>query len=474
MYQIRCDGHVLYDPRDEELVVLNPKCSLKVNSVGEASFTILPNHPHYDKLKKLSSFFEIWQDEEVIFRGRMTNDSRDFYNRLDVDLEGIMAIMNDTIIPPFNFPEDFPETGLWENEIEYFLNWIVNRHNERQTEFWRRLRVGRVTVKAPDNQLTRVSENYMTTWEAMRTHLLDSSLGGHFCFRYEADANYIDYLAEFTETNVQQINLGENMLDFTNETDASGTYSAILPLGTAVAEDGTQSTLTIEGMGNGGLADGLVKDGLYIYSKEAVEKYGWICVPVEYSTWEDITDVQSLQAKAIDYLSGSAMLQASTMTIKAVDLNFTDDEIQSFRLYKKIHVNSAAHGVDADFPLTQLDIDILNPQNTTIIVGDGARTLIDINRSNMASVEAKMNAMTSAPSAPGNAADSIVETGKSDIWTFRKWSSGTFECWGSIASENYPITLKLPVTLVDSPCMQITENNGMTHIYVIGTMEGSE
>lgn len=472
MYQIRCDGHVLYDPRDEELMVLNPKCSLKVNSVGEASFTILPNHPHYDKLKKLSSFFEIWQDDEVIFRGRMTNDSRDFYNRLDVDLEGIMAIMNDTIIPPFKFPEDFPETGLWENEIEYFLNWIVNRHNERQTEFWRRLRIGTVTVTAPDNQLTRVSENYMTTWEAMKTHLLESSLGGYLCFRYEEDANYVDYLSEFPETNVQQINLGENLLDFTNETDASGTYSAILPLGTAIAEDGTQSTLTIESLADGDLSDDLVKDGLYIYSKEAVEKYGWICVPVEYSTWEDITDAETLQAKAIDYLSGSAMLQASTMTIKAVDLNFTDDEIQSFRLYKKIHVNSAAHGVNADFPLTQLDIDILNPQNTTIIVGDGARTLIDINSTNQASTTAKMNAATAAVSNLGNIADKVVGIGKSDIWTFRKWSSGTFECWASV--EAAPDALAYPVAFAVEPCVQITEHNGMTHYYVIGKTEGSE
>lgn len=472
MYQIRCDGHVLYDPRDEELMVLNPKCSLKVNSVGEASFTILPNHPHYDKLKKLSSFFEIWQDDEVIFRGRMTNDSRDFHNRLDVDLEGIMAIMNDTIIPPFKFPEDFPETGLWENEIEYFLNWIVNRHNERQTEFWRRLRIGKVTVTAPDNLLTRVSENYMTTWEAMKTHLLDSSLGGYLCFRYEEDANFVDYLSEFPETNVQQINLGENLLDFTNETDASGTYSAILPLGTAIAEDGTQSTLTIESLADGDLSDDLVKDGLYIYSKEAVEKYGWICVPVEYSTWEDITDAETLQAKAIDYLSGSAMLQASTMTIKAVDLNFTDAEIQSFRLYKYIHVNSAAHGVNADFPLTQLDIDILNPQNTTIIVGDGARTLIDINSTNQASTTAKMNAATAAVSNLGNIADKVVGIGKSDIWTFRKWSSGTFECWASV--EAAPDALAYPVAFAVEPCVQITEYNGMTHYYVIGKTEGSE
>lgn len=473
MYQIKCDDYILYDPRDEELIVLNPRCSLKVNSVGEGSFTILPNHPHYDKLKKLSSVFEVWQDNEVIFRGRMTNDSRDFYNRLDVDLEGIMGIMNDTIIPPFKFPEDFPETGLHESELKYFLNWIINRHNEKQTEFWRRLRLGEVTVKAPDNYLSRSSDTYMTTWEAMKTHLLDSSLGGYLCIRYESDANYLDYLAEFTEINDQQINLGENLLDFTNETDAFGTFSAILPLGGEVGEDDAKHILTIESLPDGDLTDGLVKEGIYIYSKKAVAEYGWICAPVDSSTWEDIIDAETLKNKAVDFLSGSAMVQASTITIKAVDLNFTDAEIQSFRLYKNILVNSKAHGVsNATYPLTQLDIDILNPQNTTIVVGDSVRTLIDINSTNQASTAAKMNETASAVANIGNIADKVVSLGKSGIWTFRRWSSGTFECWASV--ETAPDALTFPVTFAAEPCVQITERGEMTHYYVIGTMEGSE
>ena len=473
MYQIRCDNHILYDPRDEELTVLNPRCSLKVNSVGEGSFTILPNHPHYYKLKKLKSVFEIWQDEEVIFRGRMTNDSRNFYNCLAVDLEGIMGIMNDTMVPPFKFPEDFPEASLHANVVEHFLQWMLNRHNERQTEFWRRLRVGKVTVKAPDNFMTRVSENYMTTWEAMKTHLLDSSLGGYLCFRYEEDANYVDYLAEFTETNEQQINLGENLLDFTNETDAFGTYSAILPIGGTVGEGDEKQILTIAGLEDGDLTDDLVKDGVYIYSKSAVEEYGWICVPAESSTWSEVTDAETLKNMAVEYISGTAMQQASTITIQAVDLNFTDAEIQSFRLYKNILVNSKAHGVhNATYPLTQLDIDLVNPQNTTIVVGDTVKTLIDINSANQASTVAKVNAAASAVESLGTITDKVVGLGKTDIWTFRKWSSGIFECWASL--ETVPDNLKYLVTFAGEPCVQMTERGGLTHIYVIGTLEGSE
>lgn len=38
------------------------------------------------------------------------------------------------------------------------------------------------------------------------------------------------------------------------------------------------------------------------------------------------------------------------------------------------------------------------------------------------------------------AADYVVETGTSDIWTYRKWNSGVAECWGTIAPASYDIT----------------------------------
>lgn len=34
----------------------------------------------------------------------------------------------------------------------------------------------------------------------------------------------------------------------------------------------------------------------------------------------------------------------------------------------------------------------------------------------------------------GDGADFIVEQGTSGIWTYRKWSSGICECWGSITT----------------------------------------
>lgn len=394
MYQILCDGYGLYDPRVDELMLLNPRCKLEVNTVGEASFTILTNHPNYDKLKKLKSIFEIRQDDQVIFRGRMLNDGRDFYNKLSVELEGVLGFANDSIIEPFDFPNDFPDATASGNIVAYFLDWVLQQHNN-QVEPWKQLKLGTVTVSDPNNYITRSSTDYNTTWEILKSRLFESSLGGYMMIRYENDGNYVDYVPNFELTNVQPITFGENLLDINSKSDGNATYSAILPMGAEVTvEDGndyegdyvtivnsTKKRLTLEELPDGDLNDDLVKQGKYIYSKSGREQFGWICVPPKDSIWEDVTTVANLKKKAMDYLTGTAMMFSGATTIKAVDLSFTDEQIQSFRIYRNIIVNSPPHGISNEiYPLTKLNIDILNPQNTTITIGESMRTLIDINR----------------------------------------------------------------------------------------------
>lgn len=374
MYQIFCDEYPLYDPRAEHLKVLNAKCKLKANSVCGASFTILNNHPYYGKLEKLKSIIEIHQDDDVIFRGRMTNDSRNFNKHLAVDVEGVLACTNDTIIPPFKFPEDFPDAGTANNVVEHFLNWILTKHNEH-AEAWQQLKLGTVTVNDPNNVIVRSSEKYASTFDTLKTKLFESTLGGYLYVRYEPDGNYVDYLESFQLTNLQRIRLKENVLDIVTNSDGNETYTAILPLG----KDG----LTI---GNyepqaGDLPEDLFKNGDYIYSKSGVEKYGWICVPINESTWDDVTLPKNLIPNAVERMAGNTLKLTSTITIRAVDLHFSDGEIPTIKVYRNIIVDIPTHGIEGEImPLPELEIDILNPKNTVIVLGDTMRSMLDINQ----------------------------------------------------------------------------------------------
>ena len=365
-YKMTCDGYPLLDPRHEDYILVSPRVKLEVNTVGEGSFTIYNNHPHYDKLKKLKSVFEVSDENGVIFRGRATGESIDFDHGMAVDLEGAMAFFNDSVVRPFHLPDDFGENEDYiqaaenGNVIEFFLGWLVDNHNS-QVEDFQKIKLGRVTVSDPNNYITRSNSDYASTWATLKDKLFDSSLGGYLCVRYEADGNYIDYLEDFTEVNNQEIAFGENILDLKTATEASGTYSAIIPIGAL--------GLTIEGMEDRDITEDLVKSGDTIYSKSAVAEFGWIYAPTSETTWDDVTEERNLLTKGGEWLLNDGMLLSNGIEVTGVDLHFSDKQIESLRIYKKVNVRSEYHGLFEQFSLTKLEIELLEPQNTKISIG---------------------------------------------------------------------------------------------------------
>lgn len=392
MYKITCDGHALLDTRDESLILKNPKVRLSDNAVGEASFTIYKQHPNYDKLSMLKSLFEISDEYGVIFRGRMTEHTRDIKKGKAIDLEGAMAYFNDSIVRPYVFPDDFEKQAGYisaaasGNVVEYYLAWLIEQHNA-QVDGFQQFKLGTVTVRAPGNKIERNTSEYPNTFEEIKSKLFDSSLGGHLCIRYEADGNYIDYLATFTERNAQGITYGENLRDLTQTTDGKETYSAIVPrgaeieseestgndyegmYGTIVGTETVKKRITIAELFDRDITSDIVKKGDMLYSKRAVAAYGWRFVPSSESLWEDVKEAQTLLDRGVEALEGTATSVPNTIECKAVDLHCTDAEIRSFRMYRKIPVYVAPHGINSDFDITTLDIDLLNPQNTSIVAG---------------------------------------------------------------------------------------------------------
>ena len=408
MYKVKCDGYPILDLRDERLILVNPKVKVETNTIGEGSFTIYKNHPYYGKLQKLKSVFEVADEIGVIFRGRMTENTRDFTNGKMVDLEGAMGFFNDSIVPSFNFPEDFHEDDDYITEstsgnvVRFFLKWLIENHNGQVQDF-QKFKLGNVTVSDPNNYITRSSSDLPNTWEILKSKLFDSALGGYLCIRYETDGNYIDYLSEFTLTNTQDIEFGVNLLDLKHGEDAKETYSAIVPIGAEIdveteveaVDEGTddiESTstntkkvkLTLESIEDGAITDDIYKitlsNGLHaLYSKTALEEYGWIVAPVSETTFENVTKVNNLLSKGCEWLATQGIMWKDTVEITAVDLHLTDEEIRSFRIYRKINVKSKPHEIENSFDLTKLVIDLLNPQNTKITVGETKLTFTDQN-----------------------------------------------------------------------------------------------
>ncbi len=369
MYQLKYKNYILYDPRlaDEKLIVRDPSVKLAVSKAGEMSFTVDAEHPYLSNLRRMSGLVELLDGTSPIYRGRITSDIKDFYGAHKIETEGIMAVLNDSIIPPFNFPEDFTEDASYKaaaasgNVVEFFFRWILSQHNAQVTAE-QQIKPGVVTVSDPNNYIARSSEEYATAMTTISDKLFKSSLGGNLLIRYEDDGNYLDYYAALPLTNTQTVKFAENLLDLSSETDGADIYTAILPEG----KDG----LTIGNLPDGDLTDDLVKSGKTIYSKSGVATYGRI---TRHIKWDDVTVDTNLRAKAKAALADNGLSMPEAITCRAVDLGWREG-IQHFRVGRMTALVSTPHGYSASYPLMELAPDILDPGNTQITLGATRRT----------------------------------------------------------------------------------------------------
>lgn len=366
MYRLTYEDYILYDPRlattEDRLIIRDPKVHLAVDKAGEMSFLLQPEHPYVDKIRKMSGVVELTDGATPIYRGRITRDTIDFYGVHTVETEGLLACLNDSIIEPFAYPEDFTEDAGYQeaaasgNVVDYLFRWLLAQHNA-QVSTEQQLKPGTCTVTDPNNYITRSSTDYQTTMEAVRGKLFGSSLGGHLLIRYEADGNYLDYYADLPLTNTQPVEFAANLLDLTAELDGTDIYTAILPLG----KDG----LTIAELSDTDLTDDLVKSGKIIYSKSGIAAHGQITRCIK---WDDVTVPANLQTKAKAALADNGLAMPETITVRAVDLGW-QDAVQHFRIGRMTLLASTPHGYRASYPLLELSPDILDPGNTQITMG---------------------------------------------------------------------------------------------------------
>lgn len=369
MYQLKYKNYILYDPRlaDEKLIIRDPSVKLAVSKAGEMSFTVDAEHPYLSNLRRMSGLVELLDGTFPIYRGRITGDTKDFYGAHKIETEGIMAVLNDSIIPPFNFPGDFKDDAAYKaaaasgNVVEFFFRWILSQHNAQVTAE-QQIKPGVVTVSDPNNYITRSSEEYATAMTTISDKLFKSSLGGNLLIRYENDGNYLDYYAALPLTNTQTVEFAENLLDLSSETDGADIYTAILPEG----KDG----LTIGNLPDSDLTDDLVKSGKVIYSKSGVATYGRI---TRHIKWGDVTVDTNLRTKAKAALADNGLSMPETITCKAVDLGWQEG-ILHFRVGRMTALVSTPHGYSASYPLMELAPDILDPGNTQITLGATRRT----------------------------------------------------------------------------------------------------
>ena len=360
MYQIMCDEYVLHDSAFDELKVIGAKCSLEVNKTGSLTFQVAPTHPYYDKIKKHTSQIKLYQDDRVLFWGRVLNDETTFDNIKNVECEGELAYFIDSI----QRGKEYHIEGGTGNAIETYLRDIVAIHNSQVDES-KQFSVGLINVSDPNNYLYKIS-NYEDTLTTLTDKLLNT-YGGYFIVRHDNGVRYLDYVTELTNVCNQTIEFGKNIIDMTRYIKGENIYTALIPLGATnettdtTNEETYEKRITISSLQNS--TDGTIKKvNDYVYDTEAVKQWGWIW---KVEKWDDVTVASNLLSKAKYELRNSINAKLS-IEMTAIDLHLLNVDIDSIRIGDMIHCISIPHNLNTILIVKSIEIDIDSPENTKI------------------------------------------------------------------------------------------------------------
>lgn len=384
MYKVYIDGTLVFNDEfpERERTFLDPNLTLTENSAGSFTFSITPQNVMYGKIKKLISRVRITRRGEEIWSGRPIQKSGDFWTTQSYTCEGELAYLNDSYQPQGEF-HNMTVRGFLEHLLE-----VHNQNVEEEKKFY----VGEVTVTDPNDSIYRYT-NYENTIECINSKLIDS-LGGHLRIRKVDGKRYLDYLEEYPVETSQKIEFGVNLINYTDDIDSIDFATVIIPLGAQIEEDYDysesedyydvlQKYTTIESV-NGGVP--------YVKSDEAVAEYGWIEKVVHF---DDVYTPAYLKVAGLIYLAESQFDEV-TIQIEAVDLNYLNVKWQQINLLDTVRVVSPPHGLDKQFPVTELQIPLNQPENTVFTLGTTQVTSISgIHSDNTSKIQ---NAIRQIPS----------------------------------------------------------------------------
>lgn len=331
---------VLFDSTTDEYKALEINLTEQVNTTNSLTFTLPTANPNKDAPQKLIPGIELWEDDVLVFEGRVLYTDDDIIGNRTFTCEGSLAYLLDSIVRP-NTTQD--------TTIQQYLANLITQHNA-QVEESKQFQVGTVTVTNSTDNVYRIDNDYANTLTVIQEKLVNR-LGGYLRVRLLNGVRYLDYLESYDTLSNQTIEFKKNILDLSNHISAENVITALIPLG--AKDEASGLPLTIESVNDG-------KD--YIYDQTAVNLFGWI---YGTQTWSDVTLAQNLLAKAEEALEANIEGSVS-ISITAFDMSLVDADIDKIYLGDSVEVVSQPHDLDKYFIVKKREKKYMNPADSSI------------------------------------------------------------------------------------------------------------
>ena len=394
-YKVLYDNQILFDPYSNDLIT-DTKLSNKINAVSYFDFTISTTHSLYSKIAERAGEVRIYFDNLILFKGEIAKIEEDFEGNKSVSCNGVLDYLTATRVRPYSTikgeqPLTCPST------FEGYFQWLIDQHNSNCLDSRKHFSVGvnQGNMLDKNNYIYRSSEQRPTTASEIEDKILNSA-GGYLFVRYQDDLNILDLYADVHDVNTQIIDYGVNMLDFTKTTTAEGQYTAVVATGYTPdppegQTDVEMKPITLEACTDGGTpySSTIVKMGDRVYDVEAVKRYGY---HEYYASNADITTYDGLLYYACKTLN-TLLSPALTISVKAVDLALImGDKYKHLQLGQAVRIRSKPRKVDEYLMVNSIDLDLMNPENTTFDLGASYDTLTGQQSAYLKNLNASINA----------------------------------------------------------------------------------
>ena len=232
IYRVVLDD--LYDLHTSDIncMLLNPSIELEMNAAGSFNFTLPPTHPYWDSIEILKSTIDVYEDDDLIFTGRVANIDKNWNNERVVECEGALAYFNDSIHRQMKWDTPLPIASE-DPTVHNFLKDILDNHNVFVGDATnRQINIGHIYV---DPYLVTREVDYDKTLDILTRMCIDTN-GGYFMIRKDPETHllYLDWLKDFTEESGQPASFGVNLLDFNTGLHAEDICTGVLARGATV------------------------------------------------------------------------------------------------------------------------------------------------------------------------------------------------------------------------------------------------
>ena len=378
MYQLTYDSKILFDPYMQSTAITDAKYTGKSNSVSYLDFSIAPNHPLYNTIEKDKGLVEFYSDNVLKFRGKINEIEIDDYGYKIVACNSVLQYLNHTRVRSYStVPGDADLTAP--TSVEGYFQWLIDQHNLHVKDASERFEVGVNQGAALDKNdyILRSNDNYPTTLDEINDKVLDS-LGGYLFVEYKDDRNILNLYADVHSTNSQIIDFGSNILSISYKENDDELYTVVIPRG-GTPEKKEGDTKDPKPINIKNLPDNtfdsdsdIVKSGDCVYSLSATKRYGY---REYYYSNNDILDPSNLLKAAVLQLR-LQMAPKVTIETKAIDLSIAYPGYEQLNIGDACRVRSARHNLDDYFMLSEMELDLNDPSQTTYTFGDEYVSLV--------------------------------------------------------------------------------------------------